>query len=237
MGDATSDFLKIWKVPSERDQQRLIGASNLSNLCSYCLAKDMLNGNDDEIVMERRYWMGARLGTAIHAENALMVEQYLPTHHAEIKVTLGEIEGYGLLTSTSDWLVPQQHEVRDLKTTTRDKLGMIKRAVNDAPHPMELTKVRDARAKINTYWGQTDLYAFGAEKAGYPVDTVTLLFVCRDGSTDNDVWHTSKPYDRQRALDLFDRGQMIWDYLHEGGTLDEIESHESCYPCGVAGRS
>lgn len=234
MGDATADFLQIWKTPTERDQQRLIGASNLSNLCSYCLAKDMLGEGTEE---PSRYWMGARVGTAIHAENAMLVERYFPEHKAEIRVSLGEIPGYGLLGSTSDWFVPEDEDVRDVKTTTREKLPIIKRAVLDDPHPKELTKVRDTRAKVNGYWNQVDLYGLGAENAGYTVKTVTLLFVCRDGSTDNDVWHTSKPYDRQRALDLMDRGELIWSFLQNGGTLDEIESHESCYPCGVAGRS
>src|SRR5690606_36916212 len=98
MSESLRDILVgLWKRPTERDLQRLVGPSNISNPCSRCLAEDMLQHEQPE----SQYTMGAKIGTAIHShleEEALKRPDLTP----ETKVTIAEVEGYGIIKGTSD---------------------------------------------------------------------------------------------------------------------------------------
>ena len=61
--------LDLLKSPSERDQQRKVGASQISNPCDYCLGRALKGGPSEP----NKWWLGARIGTAIH--NALEAEE------------------------------------------------------------------------------------------------------------------------------------------------------------------
>lgn len=227
---AAQEVVDLLRIPLARDEQRLVGPSDLSNYCTYCLAKAMLKGSQNL----QKYWLGARIGTAIHHEMETLVTQHRPETKPESRVTVGEIPGYGVITGTSDWLVGD--DVRDFKTTTRDKLVWIKRAIQEEPDPSELSKITEARFKVETYWNQLSLYGLGVENAGEVVSTLTLIFICRDGKTSDDVWSKSLPYDRSRAEKVLDRAQRLWEYLSSGEDIEDLVSHESCYTCSVEGR-
>lgn len=222
--------LGLLKEATERDKQVSIGASNLSNMCSRCLAEDMQGAGGD--IYGGRFWLGAVIGTATHLLLESRTEpgkRYLP----EQRVVVGEIPGYGVVKSTSDLFDKPSGTVVDYKTTTREKLKYIKRAVHDAPDEFEVTKVAQMRHKVSGYRNQGMLYGLGMENAGHTVNRVAFVFICRDGLNDDDVWEWPMPYDRDLALKVLDRGVRLWAWLSEGHTPDELSSAPHCWTCSM----
>lgn len=223
--------LSILRAETERDKQISIGASNMSNGCTYCLARDMIGDPQPQSI----YYLGARIGTAIHE----YLEANNPTPDTvlgEQKVIVGEIPGYGPVKSTTDAFFTESGICADWKTTTRDKLKIIKMAVHEEPNEYETTKVVEARAKVMSYQRQVWLYGRGLENAGHTVRGCAIVFICRDGLTDNDVWEFQFPYSREQADAALDRSTKIWKYLSEGGDVEALKSSATCWPCSVNGR-
>ena len=222
----------LLKAPSDRDRQVVVGASNLSNPCARCLANDMIATGPSG---SGRYWLGAVIGTAIHSHieervNALGEDRYIP----ESKVVLGEIDGYGVVKSTSDLFDVLSGTVVDAKTTTRDKLKFIKRALEDPPHELEPTLVAEARHKVNGYIYQLLLYGKGQVNAGRTVKRVALVFICRDGKGDEDIWSWSMDYDPEEAERVWDRGVRLWAWLQDGNDPATLPSALHCWTCNQA---
>lgn len=212
--------LEVLKKPSQRDKQVKVGASNISNPCDRCLA-------DDLIGVERKqgpYWLGARIGTAIHRA----LEEDAPDNvQTELRVTLGEIPGYGTVESTLDLYEPDTKTVRDHKTTTRDKLKRIKRAL-DGGNADEGTVF-----KVVTYITQAMLYGWALKKTGAEVERVGLEFICRDGTGDNDIFSWETDYDEETAVEAWERAVEIYAKVGAGEDLNQFEWHPSCYYCSV----
>lgn len=218
---------------TERDQQRLVGASNLSNPCTRCLAEDM-NGMLDpaqEVAPRGKYYLGAVIGTAIHAllEERASDAELLPEH----RVVIGEIPGYGVLKSTSDLYVRDLKASVDYKTTTKQKLTTYQTAARLEPSDLEPETTVKARLTLKQYLVQLNLYGKGMEDAGFDVDTVNVVFICRDAKTEEDVWAYSQPYDRSIAQAALDRAARIWQALVEGKEVETFKSHPLCYRCSV----
>jgi len=223
--NARNFTLGLLKTPTDRDKQHLVGASNLSTMCDRCLADDLLGMPGTE----SPYWLGAKIGTAIHTllegeARKFGSDGVLP----EQKLILGEIPGYGVVKSTSDLVVFDEGvaHVTDFKTTKRDKLKMIRRVINhDDPDP-------ETRFKVNTYLNQLMLYGMGVQKKfSAPVRDVSLVFICRDGVGDADVWGYTWDYDPERAQQVWDRGTNLWAWLQDGGDADTLDSAPGCYTC------
>lgn len=110
-----AEYIKaILKRPTERDKAVRIGASNMSNACTRCLADDLLGVKKHG----GPYNLGAVLGTAIHEyiEHRNLDE----TAGKEMKVVLGEIPGYGLVGSTTDIYREDTQTIIDLKGLALD---------------------------------------------------------------------------------------------------------------------
>lgn len=163
-----------------------------------------------------------------------LVIEHRPETEPEKRVYICTIEGYGEIWGTSDWLVTS--DVRDFKTTTRDKLVFIKRAIEDEPDEFDLSKVVDARFKVAGYWNQGLLYGYGMEQLGHEVKTITLIFICRDGKTDDDIWASSIEYSREAAEKVIDRARRLWQYVSEGNDIEALRSAKGCYTCTTEGR-
>src|SRR5690606_41538198 len=114
MSESLRDILVgLWKRPTERDLQRLVGPSNISNPCSRCLAEDMLQHEQPE----SQYTMGAKIGTAIH--EALEREALTRTDLTPVtKVTIAEVKAYGVIKGTSDLHINNLKTVADHKPST-----------------------------------------------------------------------------------------------------------------------
>lgn len=214
---------------TDRDRQRKVGASNMSNACSRCLADDLLGIPQGS----SPYNMGAIVGTAIH--EYLEKRNFDTTAHREMRVQLGHIEGYGPVHSTTDLYIPRVDGgmVIDFKTTDSTKLRNYQRADNTMPSNFETDAVRHARSTMDRYFRQAQLYAMGVENAGFTPKEVAIVFLCRDGKMlDRDVWApATRPYSRKIAELIFDRTVRLWAWLQDGGDPDTIKSRDDCYYC------
>jgi hypothetical protein len=215
--------LDLFKNPSERDKQSLIGASEIGNPCDYCLATRLqgTGGNGGAGL----YWLGARLGTAMHetlekeaAKHVIEPENYrftaLKGARIEEKITLGEIPGYGVIKSKPDLVLPSAGHLLDYKSTKRTKLSGYR--LDGVPEQ---------------YVIQQSLYAWGLGKQGIRIDRISLVFVNRDGASDSDVQIISWDYDEKVALRAWDRLNRAWKWLQDGGDPATLDSHPECYVC------
>ncbi len=239
-GFSSEDYVRtLLKAPTARDKQRRVGASNISNGCARCLADDLLAINKPDFDADSnsgRWWLGAVIGTAIHKWLELKnLEQnqgrLQPVVFPETHVTLGEIPGYGVVKSTSDLYFIPEHEVIDYKTTTRSKLALYRAVWGTEPGGAETPALARARATMSRYLRQAQLYGHGMTLNGYQVRTVSLVFICRDGLTDDDVWGLETPFDDRDAVASLDRASKIWAYLSGGGDPNRIASSPTCWRC------
>lgn len=221
--DGREYALWLLKKPSERDLQREIGASSAGTPCTYCLAKELKRTRTEE----NEWWLGARIGTAVHETLEKEVAERHEGPLIEFRVTIGELEDYAVIKSTLDWYY--DGICRDWKTSTRDKLKFLKLARNTDPSDTEPDSVKEARFKVATYYGQTSLYGLGLENAGYEVDTLSIVFIARDGLTDDDVWELAFDYDREYALKVWHRLENVWEYVREDGDIEELNRAPGCF--------
>lgn len=219
--------LDLLKTPSDRDKQRKVGASNISDPCDYCLGRALHGGPSEP----SRWWLGARIGTAIHNTLETEAEKHIDTPRSyhfdslrgariEERITLGVIDGYGVIGSKPDLVLVTEHHLVDHKTSTKEKIKRYK--LDGVPL---------------AYIYQTQLYAWGLNKQGTPIERISLNFIARDGTQDGDIWVTSFDYDESLALRAWNRLEMIWNFLQDGGTLAELDSHEDCFKCNISGRA
>lgn len=229
--DVRQLVLDLMRQPTERDKQVKIGASNFSTMCNHCLALDLQATHGSTVMESHPYWLGAWLGTAMHNRLEEEAKVHRPTWVTESKYVMGEIPGYGIVKSTTDLYLPEHRTVTDYKSTTRAKLVFIKEALRHPANDLEATKIGEARFKVDAYQNQGLSYGRGLVLAGYPVEWVSLLFVCRDGTGDKDIWAHTFPFDMERAEKVWDRVSRMWAWLQNGHTPDELSSHPHCYAC------
>ena len=228
MSDTTQYVKNILLRPTDRDKQRKVGASNLVNACTRCLADDFL-GNSRE---QGTYNMGAIVGTAVH--KYLEDRNMDPDAHQELKVTLGHIRNYGTVTARLDLYLPRQGLVVDFKTSTRDKIEDYKKVLdNGSEDGFDTDGMAQARYKMEAYVRQATLYAWGLAQRGFPVEDVAIVFIARDGQiVDRDVWGLTVPYSKETALNVWSRGEALWEWLQETDNKPEdLPSHDECYYC------
>ena len=225
----------LLKRRTERDKQIRVGASNISNPCTRCLAEDLYCAGNSMQRPQGPYNMGAIVGTAIH--DYLEKRNLDETALCEHRVTLGTIPGYGTIKSTTDLFLRETGTVVDFKTTTRNKLKNFIRAGETEPSDLEVTSVSSARTTLERYFFQAQLYGMGMENAGETVNHVSIVFVCRDGQiVDRDVYGLTRAYSRDTANMVFDRTARIYQWLQEGNDPSELPSRDDCYYCSVLRR-
>lgn len=222
-------ILDLMHHRTERDNQVKVGASNFSQPCSVCLARDLLATS--AAAGYAPFWLGSWLGTAVHERFEALATLHRPTWLTEQKLVVGELPGYGIIKSTTDMYEPAIFTAVDYKTTTKAKSKFLKEAFKHAPDPYEVSKITEARYKTVSYLGQVQTYGWALVKAGYRVDWVSLLFVCRDGTSDDDIWAHTVPYDQAHAEAVWSRLERLWQWLQEGGSPDQLKSHPQCYTC------
>lgn len=218
----------LWRRQSERDLQKTIGASEFGSPCTYCVAQALL-GNHKKGLSE--WWLAARIGTAVHLDLEHTAAELLPHTMREYRVYLGELPDYGVISSSLDFYDPETQHLVDFKTSERSKTRLYKLAQAVPESATETTELSQARFTLLKYTGQIMSYGRGLELAGYPVRTVTLDFVCRDGKTDDDFWTLDMDYDPEYAQAVWDRLRNLWDYLREGGDPEELTRHPHCRTC------
>ena len=216
-------MLDLMKEPTQRTQQRKIGASGIGNPCAYCLAQSLLGGQGGKI---GQYWLGARIGDAIHALLEEEASKYLNTTNGkfkyfagarlEKKIFVGNVPGYGDIYSTPDLYLTSENHLIDYKTSKRSKVDMYRLDNSTLP---------------TTYLYQVMLYARALIAAGYPVDKVSFVFINRDGTSDRDITVISFDYDESLADEAWDRMVAAWEWLEDGNDPETLASDPNCYVC------
>ena len=217
----------LFKQRSDRDKQHKVGASNISNPCTKHLAHDLLGTPEAEM----KYWMGGKIGTAIHSFLESAIEQsdsdVFDGCVVEEKIILGEIPGYGVVSSKPDLVLPNSNHLIDWKTTSRAKVKKLQNLVDG---------IKDDAASLYTiqkYVGQAQLYAWGLNQAGTRIDRSTLVFINRDGTYENDIWTYTFDYDESIAVALWNRVTALWYDLQNGVHPDSYPDDPNCFKCSV----
>lgn len=216
--------IDLLKTQSKRDKQSKIGASEIGNPCDYCVAS-RLAGRPK---VSSEYWLGARIGTGIHAELETEIAKHVDTPQeaifsslkdaaSEYNMPIYTMEGYGEIRSTADLLVTNHLHLVDFKTSK--KLQVDKYKLNGVPYQ---------------YVVQQQLYGYGFNQM-VPglVERISLVFINRDGSSDRDFWVHSFDYDESIAKSALDRLEGLWQYVREEKDLEELDSHPDCFYCNV----
>lgn len=215
-------MLDLLKTPTQRTKQRKIGASGIGNPCPYCLANALLANKQ----RQGMYWLGARIGDAIHKLLESEAEKHIaqPQAHAfnalkdaklEKSVFIGTIPGYGDVWSTPDLYLSAENHLVDYKTSKRTKTAVYA-LTGDLP---------------TTYVYQVMLYARALIASGQPVDKISFVFINRDGTSDRDVIVISLDYDETLANHAWDRVVSAWEWLQNGGDPETLQSDPDCYVC------
>lgn len=222
--------LSLFQQASSRDSQKLVGASDFSDPCEYHLASK-LKGVEQPAF---KYWMGARIGTAVHE----FLEERIPTSNfeefpefksAKIEQTirLGSLEGYGEIKSKPDLALVDNKHLIDWKTSNRKKSKALQAIIFEGKEDPE------ASYTLRRYYAQVQAYAWGLNKNGIAIDAASLVFINRDGTWDADLWTWTFDYDEEFALGVWHRLERIWKELQAGKELEEFPREEHCFNCKV----
>lgn len=212
---------------SERDKQHKVGASQISDPCTRHLAHALVGTES----APQKYWMGGKIGTSIHAflESAIAnsSESSFADAVVEHKIVLGDVDGYGVVSSKPDLVLPSHNLLVDWKTSSRAKVKKIQNYIDG---------IKDDAASAYTvqkYLGQANLYAWGLNKAGTKIDDIALVFINRDGTYENDIYVLPTKYDEPFAVGLWERLVNLWKQLEEGAHPNDFTGHPECYKCSI----
>jgi hypothetical protein len=215
-------MISLLRTQKARDKQRKIGASGIGDPCPYCLARQLAGVQSEK---PSPYWLGAKIGDAIHALLEYEASKHLNDDEGVFKVFkgarlekpvyIGDIPGYGSIWSTPDLFLTAENHLVDYKTSKRSKVDFYV-ASGEVP-----TK----------YLYQVQLYARALEDMGYKVDKISFVFINRDGTSDRDVVVISVDYDRKLADEAWDRVVSAWQWLQDGGDIETLPSDPECFLC------
>lgn len=222
--------LALLKQQSERDSQKKIGASDFSDPCAYHLAKKLLGEQE----APAKYWLGAKVGTAMHSlledaiDKADLTElPELEGAEVEKKIHLGNLEGYGEIKSKPDFALVKDKHLIDWKTSTRDKTKKMQKALFEEKSDPAVMYT------IQKYYTQVQAYAWGLNRAGIEIDGCSLVFINRDGTTDYDVWSYTFEYSEEYAQGTWNRLESIWNGLKSDPNPEQFDRHSECFKCKV----
>lgn len=222
--------LSLFAQASSRDSQKKVGASDFSDPCEYHLASKLAGAEQPAF----KYWMGAKIGTAVHE----FLEERIPTSDFDLypefksasieqKIRLGNLEGYGEISSKPDLALVENQHLIDWKTSNRKKSKALQAVIYDGKEDPE------SHYTLKRYYAQVQVYAWGLNKNGTPIDGCSLVFINRDGTYDPDVWTWTFEYDEDFANGIWHRLERIWKELQSGKDLEEFPREEHCFNCKV----
>lgn len=226
--------LGLFKQQSARDGQRKVGASDFSDPCEYHLAKKLLGLPRGE----SKYWMGAKVGTAIHEFLEARIETVdldefpeFASARVEQTIVLGELENYGTIKSKPDLAFVEGKHLVDWKSSKREKSKQLQSVV--LGEAKDTRVAAEATYTLKRYFAQAQIYAWGLNKEGIEIDACSLVFINRDGTYDPDVWTWTFPYDADFAQSMWDRLARIWAEVQSGKDIEEFQREEHCFDCKV----
>lgn len=221
-------ILRLFHQESDRDKQRSIGASQISDPCDYHLATALLGRDQGEI----KYWLGAKIGSAVHLYMESLMEAADPKLFPELegakieeKIRLGSLEGYGEINSRPDLALVRDAHLIDWKTSSRDKSRKLQKYIDGASNDS------GSDYTVKKYVAQTQLYAWGLNNSGVKIDGISLAFINREGTTAGDIWTYTFEYSEEFALSLWERLENIWAIVRNQSDLSGFSRHSDCFSC------
>lgn len=207
---------------SSRDNQVLLGPSDLCNPCDHCLGKKFARSLN-LLETEKRegtqgFSLAAWVGTAIHKK---MEEDLIlgdDEAQKEGSFVIGEIPGYGIIKGHVDLLM-DSCVITDYKTVYMSKLKIIKFRGVPEEHVI-----------------QAMLYGLGVKNSGLNPRWVSLVYIPRDSNNVEDVWETAGRWRQDVAEEAFARAVKIHEIVRNGGAMS-LPSQENCVPCTRFGRT
>jgi len=225
--DVKGMTVRLFNQQSERDKQHKVGASNISDPCTRHLAHALMGTPEAEF----KYWMGGKIGTAIHSflEYAISNSSDILFQQSQVeqKITLGDISGYGTISSKPDLVLPESKHLIDWKTSSRAKIKKLQNVVDG------LKSDASSEYTLKKYIGQVQLYMWGLNNSGIEIHNASLVFINRDGTYENDIWVYSVPYDESIALALWRRVESLWQELEAGAHPESYPATEECFKCAI----
>lgn len=219
--------IDLFQQESERDKQKKVGASQISDPCTRHLAHALVQTARGP----QKYWLGGKIGTAVHgfiedsiasSSNVLVADAIV-----ERKIELGFLDGYGSISSKPDLVLPSNSHLIDWKTTTRAKIKKLQNFIDGVKQD------KDSEYTLRKYVGQAQLYAWGLNRAGSSIEKVTLVFINRDGTNENDIATFSVDYDEEFAVGLWTRLENLWKELEAGAHPESYAPTDGCYMCAI----
>jgi hypothetical protein len=227
--------VRLFKLETERDKQKKVGASQISDPCSYHLAKALIGAPETP----SKYWLGGKIGTAVHSFIEESIDKADIADFPELegcvveqKINLGELPEYGTINSKPDLMLVKHDHLIDWKTSSRDKMKKMRRVL-DALENGEPVKDSGSYATLMKYVAQMQLYAWGLNRGGTPVDGCSLVFINRDGTTEADIWTHTFDYSEEFALAIWGRLENLWGQIQSGVDLESIEKDADCFKCAM----
>lgn len=217
----------LFQQESERDKQKKVGASQISDPCTRHLAHALVQTSE----LAQKYWLGGKIGTAIHnyLESAIerSTDDAFIDSAVEKKIVLGELADYGIVSSKPDLYLSSSNTLIDWKTSTRAKTAKYRNHTDGIKH------YEDAEYTMSKYIAQTQLYAWGLSNTGQKIEDIHLVFINRDGTNENDIWSFGYAYDESLAVSLWNRLETLWFELRDGAHPDNYVAHPQCYKCSM----
>jgi len=188
---------------TERDKQKRIGPSGLGNPCPKCVGRELAGESE-----EREFSLYPWIGTAVHA---YLEQQSFPDAEHELKLYVGDVEGYGRINGTTDLYL--NGVIGDWKI-------------------VGLKKIKEYRIKgvPLQYRYQAMLYGRGCELAGKVIDSIAIIFIPRDSSNVNDIFVYEEEYQPEMAQAVLDRASAIYKVVQESG-WEDLPSDPDCFQC------
>ena len=214
-----SDFLEIiqaLQAPTERDKQRLVGASQIGG-CPYHLGLAMLQSHDLAEKEETPSGMGAWIGTGVH----LNIEHTLnlPDSKQELQVEIFDIPGYGMVKGNVDMF--WRNRVWDWKVLGKASMQKMQFQYRQTPN----------RIPHTTYRTQQHLYGFGLIQAGYKVEDVNIVAIPKLSNRFEDIQLFTEAYNQELVDKSIERAKTIWQFASDGRLNDLPRDLDNCYDC------
>lgn len=193
--------------PTQRDKQKKIGPSEIGNPCEICVARALNNDRHSQ-----SFSLYPWIGTAVHY---FMEKKTFDEEMHELRVTVGEIEGYGTIHGTCDMVLtePDGDAIVDWKVVGLKKIKHYK--LNGIPEQ---------------YRYQAMLYGLGAKNFGLDINKIAIVFIPRDSGNVKDIWVHEEQWQPEMAEAALARAKAIFDHIKTKG-YTELESDSECYQC------
>lgn len=132
--------------PSQRDQQKAPGPSDLSSKCDVCVAKKIASSLGLAEHNDGGFSLKAWLGTAVHEKLERELRFVYPHAEQEITVEIGNIPGIGLVKGHIDVYLPRKRAIVDWKTA--DKKNIEKYKTQAGPNAYTYGLTAQERAEL-----------------------------------------------------------------------------------------